>query len=196
MSFERAVDAVITGDATTLAALLRDDPGLVHERSERAHHATLLHYISANGVEDERQITPPNALAIAKMLLDAGSEVDAICDAYGGNSTTLDLLVSSVHPARAGLQAALAELLLDYGAAINGLGDDGSPLVTALSFHYPDAAEALARRGARVDTLATAAALGREDLVRRFIASDDIPLVNQRWHKTPRTVKANKELAL
>src|SRR5688572_12388544 len=101
-NFERAVDAVITGDAATLASLLRENPDLVRERSERRHHATLLHYISANGVEDERQITPPNAVIIAKMLLDAGAEVDANCDAYGGNSTTMDLLVSSCHPARAG----------------------------------------------------------------------------------------------
>jgi hypothetical protein len=179
--FERAVDAIVTGDATTLAALLRDRAQLVHERSSRPHHATLLHYISANGVEDERQKTPPNAVEIARMLLDTGAEVDAVCDAYGGNSTTLDLLVSSVHPARAGLQVALAELLLDYGAAVNGLAGDGSPLINAISFHYPDTAEALVRRGARVDTLAKAAAMGREDLVQRFIESGDLSTQALLW---------------
>ncbi len=171
--FERAVDAIITGDATTLAALLRENPALIRERSTRSHRSTLLHYVSANGVEDELQKTPPNAVEIARMLLDAGAEVDAVSDAYAGNSTTLDLTVSSVHPARAGLQVALAELLLDYGAAINGLADDGSPLVTAITFHYPDTMEALVRRGARVDTLPTAAAMGREDLVHDFVERKD-----------------------
>src|SRR5688500_1898211 len=130
--FDRAVEAIITGDAAMLGALLREHPSLIRERSTSPHRSTLLHYISANGVEDELQKTPSNAVEIARMLLDAGADVDAVSDAYAGNSTTLDLTVSSVHPARVRLQVALAELLLDYGAAINGLADDGSPLVTAI----------------------------------------------------------------
>ena len=35
--FEAAVDAIVDGDATTLARLLRDDPGLVHARSTRVN---------------------------------------------------------------------------------------------------------------------------------------------------------------
>lgn len=173
-AFEGAVHAIVTGDAVTLSSLLRDYPELIRERSPRPHRSTLLHYISANGVEDELQKTPPNAVEIARMLLEAGAEVDAMSDAYGGNSTTLGLTVSSVHPARAGLQVALAELLLDYGAAVNGPADDGSPLVTAITFHYPDTMEALVRRGARVDTLPIAAAMGREDLVRDFVEREDV----------------------
>jgi len=46
----------------------------------------------------------------------------------------MNLLVSSVHPANAGLQPALAETLLDYEAAIDGLEDDGSPLMRAVAF--------------------------------------------------------------
>lgn len=167
--FERAADAIVSGDLPTLRALLQADPELVRARSSREHHSTLLHYVSANGVEGIRQRTPPNAVEIARVLLDAGAEVDAVSDAYAGDSTTLYLVVSSVHPARAGLQIPLAELLLDYGAAVEGRAGDGVPLRAAISFFYPATAEALVRRGAKIRDLGTAAALGRTELVHRFI---------------------------
>ena len=56
------------------------------------------------------------------MLLDAGAEVDAFAAMYGEPSTPMSMLVSSCHPADAGLQVALAEKLLNYGAAIEGRG--------------------------------------------------------------------------
>src|ERR1700682_3473994 len=81
------------------------------------------------------------------------------------------MLVSSGHPAKAGLQIALAETLLDFGAALEGAGHGAwaSPLMTALAFGYSETAEALARRGARVDTVAAAAGLGFLDDVRRLL---------------------------
>src|SRR5688572_29852201 len=45
--FEQAADAIIHGDADTLATLLSRNPRLVHERSSREHNGTLLHYVSA-----------------------------------------------------------------------------------------------------------------------------------------------------
>jgi hypothetical protein len=84
----------------------------------------------------------------------------------------MQMLVSSAHPYEAGLQVPLVDTLLDFGAAIDGVDGDGSPLMTALRFHYPRAAEALARRGAKVDNVVSAAALGRADLVDRFVAND------------------------
>ena len=95
------------------------------------HRATLLHYVAANGVEGYRQRTPPNAVAVARVLLEAGADVDALADMYGGQHTTMSLLVSSGHPAKAGLQIALAETLLDFGAAVEGRGsgDWVSPLM-------------------------------------------------------------------
>ncbi|WP_037496678.1 ankyrin repeat domain-containing protein [Solirubrobacter soli] len=170
-TFEAAADAVVGGD---LATLLSDD--LVRERSARRHHATLLHYVAANGVEDFRQKSPANAVAIATLLLDAGAEVDALADTYGGGpaQTTLNLLVSSVHPAIAGVQVGLVELLADRGAAVDGVADDGSPLMTALGFGYPAAAQALAARGARVDNVVVAAGLGRLDVVRARVGEDRV----------------------
>jgi len=183
--FEAAVDAIVTGDLSTLESLLRAHPDLVRARSSRVHRATLLHYVSANGVEDYRQRTPPNAVAVARLLLEAGGEVDAVAETYGGGSaqTTMNLLVSSCHPAEAGLQSALAEVLLDFGAAANGLDDDGSPLMTALAFGYPEVAETLAARGARVDNILAAAGLGRLDLVRSYV----VPEPRQQWSGPPGT---------
>jgi ankyrin repeat protein len=165
--FESAVEAVIGGDLATLESLLRNHPELVRARSLRGHRATLLHYVAANGVEDSRQKSPRNAVAVAQMLLRAGAEVDALADMYGGQCTTMSTLVSSTPPANAGVQVALAETLLDFGAAIEGA------LMTALAFGFGATAEALVRRGARVDNIAAAAGLGRLADVRELLPVSD-----------------------
>lgn len=166
--FERAVDAIVSGDAALLDSLLAENRELVRARSERPHRATLLHYIAANGVEDERQKTPKNAVEIAEMLLRAGAEADATAWMYGGEQVTMCMLVSSVHPAKAGVQVALVDTLADFGARVDGL-----PLMTALAHGYRDAAETLVRRGARVDNLAAAAGLGRVDDAVRMLPEAD-----------------------
>ena len=201
--FEAAADAVVNGDLAALESLVRNNPDLVHARSSRVHGATLLHYVAANGVEDFRQKTPPNALQVARFLLEAGAEVDGLANTYGGDQyqTTLNLLVSSTHPAEAGLQPPLVHLLLDFGAAINGLDDEGSPLVTALAFGYGESADALAGRGARSDNVITAAAIGRLDLVRRFVADPatlraGVPVQGPLWFNWPEGARAQIELAL
>jgi ankyrin repeat protein len=201
--FERAADAIVHGDLETLVALVSANPGLIRERSSRVHHATLLHYVAANGVEDFRQKTPRNAVEIARFLLDAGAEPDALADTYGADTlqTTMNLLVSSAHPAAAGLQSPLAEALLDHGAAVNGVADDESPLMTALLFGYIDPAETLVRRGARVDTIVAAAALGRLEQVRAMIVDaktlePGVPLVSTPWTTGPHDPRVHIELAL
>ena len=181
LEFEAAAEAVVNGELAGLQGALRRNASLVHARSNRiccfdppVHRATLLHYIAANGVEAYRQRTPPNAVEIARVLLMAGAEPDALADMYGAQCTTMGMLVSSSHPAEAGLQVPLAELLLDFGAAIDGRGTRkwGTPLFTALTFGMADVAEALARRGARIE-LPTAAGLGRTEEVARMLPSSD-----------------------
>lgn len=172
--FEEAADAVVNGHLAALQTMLREDPSLVHARSARRHHCTLLHYLGANGVEGGRQKTPPNAVEIMKLLLDAGAEPDALADLYDAKCTTMAMLVSSCHPANAGLQAKLAETLLDYGARFDGAGTSWqSAVLTALTFGYRETAEALVRRGAPVNDLATAAGLGRVDDVARLLPPAD-----------------------
>ncbi len=168
--FEAAADAIINGDLTLLKNHLSEEPDLVRARSTRAHHSTLLHYVSANGVEDFRQKTPPNILAIATLLLDQGAEVDAESHAYGGGSTALGLVATSVHPQRAGVQLELMQLLLDRGARIDKPSAAGhhQPLVrVCLANGQPRAAEFLANLGGPLD-LEAAAALGHTDLLPTF----------------------------
>jgi ankyrin repeat protein len=180
--FETAVEAVITGDIAALRSLLDADPALVRARSTRItpqdpprHGATLLHYLAANGVEGYRQVSPPNAVEVARLLLERGAEVDALADMYGGQCTTMSMLVSSTPPAQAGVQVPLVETLIDSGASVEARGGGGwtSPLLTALVFGFRDPAEALVRRGARVDTLTAAAGLGRLDRARALLPSAD-----------------------
>ena len=170
--FENAVESVVSGDLEQLRVLLKDYPELARARSVRRHHSTLLHYTAANGVEAVRQKTPANAVELMKMLLDAGAEVNALSDAYDIRCTTLGLLVSSCHPANAGLQVALAEVLLDYGAAVIGL-ERQSAIIAALAFGYSDTAAMLARRVPPVDDLAAAAGLGWSADVIRLLPNSD-----------------------
>ncbi len=175
--FETAVEAVIAGDLDALRAMLAGDASLVRARSNRVtpfdppvHHATLLHYVAANGVEEYRQKTPPNAAAVARVLLERGSEADALADMYGGRATPMTMLVSSSPPAQAGVQSAIAEVLIEFGAALDGVpGDWSTPVMSALVFGFRETAATLVRLGARVDRLSAAAGLGRIDDVRRMM---------------------------
>jgi ankyrin repeat protein len=179
LEFESAVEAVVNGDLAALEDALRRDPALVRARSSRvccfdppAHRVTLLHYVAANGVEAYRQKTPPNAVEIARALLQAGAVHVGERIGLGAECTTMSMLVSSSHPAEAGLQVPLVELLLDFGAAIEGRGTRkwGTPVFTALAFGMLDAAKVLAKRGARID-LPAAAGLGLVDDAARLLPS-------------------------
>jgi Ankyrin repeats (3 copies) len=164
-SFEDAVDTIVNGDADGLERLIKDSPDLVRMRSLRRHRSTLLHYVGANGVEGFRQRTPRNAVRIATILLEAGAEINAVADMYGGGCTTLDLAATSFHPKRAGVQNDLIDLLLAHGARLD---EAGNTLVNScLANGREDAAEHLARRGASLD-LEAAAGLGRLEVVQSF----------------------------
>jgi len=169
-SFEAAADAIVSGDITTLRQLLAEHPGLVRERSTRDHRSTLLHYVSANGVEDFRQKTPQNIVEITKLLLDAGADVDAESDAYGGGCTPLGLVATSVHPEQAGVQIALLQTLLGRGASVDrpSAGGNKQTVVHACFANgQPEAARFLADLGAPLD-VESAAALGRLDALRSY----------------------------
>jgi hypothetical protein len=169
--FERAADAIVTGNVDALTELLRVAPSLIHARSTREHGATLLTYVSANGVEGYRQRSPKNVVDAARILLDAGAEIDATADVYGGGCTTLLLVATSTPPRQAGVQIPLLELLLERGADIDR-PQKGSGIVRhALANGCPEAAAFLVERGARID-LAAASALGRLDVVKTYFNSD------------------------
>lgn len=172
--FESAADAIVNGEVPELKRLLRANSELVRERSTREHRATLLHYVSANGVEGYRQKTPKNIVQIATILLDAGAEVDAACDVYGGSCTTLGLAATSVHPAKAGVMNELLQLLLDHGARMDekgSAGNDHGLVFACVANGQPGAARFLAGKGAHVD-LVSAAALDRLEDVQKHFNSD------------------------
>ena len=169
-AFERAASAIVTGDTVSLKRVLRDHPKLARTRSTREHGGTLLHYVSANGVEGYRQVSPSNAAEIAELLLAAGADVDAEADVYDGRCTPLGLVATSGPPFIAGVQQAVIDVLLNHGARMDLPGSVGrrDGLVRGcLANGQPQAAEYLASRGAPLD-LSEAAGLGRLDLVQGF----------------------------
>ncbi len=166
--FEEATDAIVSGDIATFRRLLDERPELIRQRSSRDHRSTLLHYVSANGVEDYRQRTPANIVAIARLLRDDGADVNAESDAYGGHSMTLGLVATSVHPEVAGVQIALLELLLARGAMIERVPGDG--VRGCLANGRPLAARFLAEHGAYLD-FENAAGIGSLDRVKELVAT-------------------------
>jgi hypothetical protein len=114
--FELAVDTLLSGDVEKLRGLLASDSTLIHRRSSFGHRSTLLHYVGSNGVETYRQRVPLNLAEITCLLVDAGANVNATAKMYGGGSTALGLLVTSDHPAKAGVTADVRKVLMDAGA--------------------------------------------------------------------------------
>lgn len=152
--FEQAADAISTGNYDTVKSLLRENPDLIHMRSVRNHHSTLLNYVGANGFESFRQKTPKNAAAIARLLLESGAEVDAWGDMYGGTST-LGLVATSVHPVITGVQQEIMEVLIEYGAdpnhAVAPDYTDGMLILACLHNGRCEPVKYLAKNGAYVD---------------------------------------------
>jgi ankyrin repeat protein len=174
-AFEAGAQAVVSGDIEELRRLLDRHPDLIHARSTREHRATLLHYVSANGVESYRQISPANSAAIAELLLAKGAEVDAGANVYGSaHCTTLGLVATSAPPDKAGVQLDVIDVLLRHGARMD-LGDlagNAHAVIRAcLANGQPRAAAHLVARGARLG-FAEAAGLGRVDVMAGFLDDD------------------------
>lgn len=194
--FDDAVEAIINGDTDTLSSILKENPQLVDEHSQAEHQATLLHYVSANGVEDDKQKTPDNVLDVAEILLASGADPNKMSNIYGGGtgSTALCALVSSSHPAQAGKQAELVRLFCQ-SANPNGIDNDQYPLATAIAFRYPQAIRALVDSGASVDNIVSASAVGNLELVKDLFNSDLAPYHNS-FGTTVNDNSAIKEVAL
>lgn len=168
LAFGGAVKAIITGNVDALRTELSTDPTLARARSASAHGGTL-HCVAANGVETALQRQVANSDEIAAALLDAGAEVDARCDVYRGQCTTLQLLVSSDHPYEAGVTGKVVTLPCAFGAAVQGPDGGGTPLATALYFGILDGVQALLACGARTDNPIFAAAAGELDWIRAWL---------------------------
>lgn len=116
MEFEAALDAIEAGDLSTFRALLDRFGALAVARSRFGHRATLLHYLTANGIEIARQGVPRDAPRFAMVLIEAGADATATADAYGAPQTVRALFETSAHPAAAGIDAEFDHVLRVAGA--------------------------------------------------------------------------------
>src|SRR6266571_5327012 len=98
VKFLPAIAAIKAGDLDRFKELVRQDPSLATTRSTTSH-PTLLQCLVLQAGE------PPNHIEMAKVLIDAGAELNAPFSACGSCDN---------------VQA--AALLLDRGAAIDGTG--------------------------------------------------------------------------
>lgn len=146
-NFHPAMSAIQADDLEKFKELVAADPSLATTRSTRSH-PTLLQCLALDGKDKS------NAVEMAKVLIDAGAELNEPLVAAG----SID-------------NRPVAELLLDRGAAIDGTGG-WTPLEEALYWNSRNAIELFLKRGAKIQNLRTAAALGRTDLIEGFFNSD------------------------
>jgi hypothetical protein len=109
--FETAVDLLVSGKIKSLEQILNDHPHLVIQRSAFYHKASLLHYVSANGVEIRRQTVPQNLPEIVSLLITVGAEKDARGYFYGRMMDTESLILSGAHTQQAGVYEKILHLL-------------------------------------------------------------------------------------
>jgi ankyrin repeat protein len=142
--------AVRSGDTATLRQLLDDHPGVAAEpiRDGEGKSRTLLHDVT------DWPGYFPSGPAITRLLLAAGADPNV--RATGGRQAETPL-----HWAASSDDADVAAELISGGADLEAPdGSIGTPLQNAVGYGCWNVARLLAARGAAVDTLWTAAALG------------------------------------
>jgi len=157
----RAIEAIRTGDVDTLRALLAGRPGLAAARlGGQAGTRTPLHVVT------DWPGYFPNGPAVARLLIEAGADVDAGAEADGSGETPLHWTASSD-------DVDVARVLIDAGADVEAPdGSIGTPLDNAVGYGCWDVARLLVARGARVDALWHAAALGLLDRLAELLAGE------------------------
>ncbi len=145
--FLPAVDAVRSGDLEKFKQVVAQDPLIATSRSSTSH-PTLLQCVALDGKDN------PDNVEMAAVLVDAGAELnEPFVAACGSNNR------------------AVAELLLDRGAAIDGSGG-WTPLEEALYWNSQAVIALLLERGAAIQNLRVAAGLGRTDLIENYFSDD------------------------
>jgi ketosteroid isomerase-like protein len=187
----RVSEIIHTGDAATLAALLRQHPTLAGARigdPRRGQSRTLLHVVT-----DWPGHFPDAAGKIAALVA-AGADVNARFTGPHGETP--------LHWAASSDDIAALDALLDAGADIEAEGAviaGGTPMADAVAFGQWNAARRLLARGARTN-LWQAAALGLADRVRDELADTPPPslddLDNALWCAAHGGQRATAELLL
>ena len=162
----RLVAAVRSGALGELARLLDEQPELADARiaGRRGGWRTPLHVVT------DWPGYFPNGPAVVRLLIEAGADPSAPSD-DGPSETPLHWAASSD-------DAEVAVALIEGGADIEALGGSiagGGPLANAVGYGCWHVARLLVARGARVDSLWQAAALGMLEHVLERLAADPSP---------------------
>jgi uncharacterized protein len=153
------VGAIQTGDVALLQKLLTQDPGLASARlGGRLGDRTALHIVT------DWPGFSPNGPAVVRVLVAAGADPNARPSGKGFAETPLHWAASSD-------DVEVARALIDVGADIEAPdGSIGTPLGNAVGYACWDVARLLVARGARVDKLWHAAALGMTTRLEEILA--------------------------
>jgi ankyrin repeat protein len=164
------IQAVRSGDVDSLRELLDANPELASARIQdsRGCSRTPLH------VATDWPGYFPSAPAVVCLLLDAGADPDA--PLTGGRHAETPL-----HWAASSDDVDVAETLIDAGANLEAPGGSiaGTPLSNAVAFGCWHVARLLVARGARIETLWQAAALGATERVEEFLAASAPPTADE-----------------
>jgi uncharacterized protein len=164
--------AVRRGDLAEVGRLVLEDPDLATSRlSVRDGTRTALHCVA------DWPGYFPNGPQIVRLLIDAGADPNA--------TTTPAPAETPLHWAASNDDADVAAALIDAGADLETPGGSiGTPLDNAVGYACWHVARLLVQRGARVDKIWHAAALGHLDALEDLLAGGTTPdAISQGfWH--------------
>jgi hypothetical protein len=157
------IEAIHAGDVDLVWKVLAEHPGLAAARlvDEKGRSGTVLHAVA------DWPGFWPNGAEIVRMLIDAGADPKAAVEGSW-------LAETALHWAASSDDVEVARALIDGGADIEAPGASiagGTPLDDAVGYGCWQVARLLVERGARVDRLWHAAALGMITRAQELIAS-------------------------
>lgn len=167
-----AVEAVRAGDATALEHILASTAALARGPVPGFAGRTLLH------IATDWPGHWPNGPEIVRLLIAHGADPNQ----RGGDSSNDE---TPLHWAASSDDADVAAALIDGGADLETPdGSIGTPMDNAIGYACWHVAELLAARGARIEALWHAAALGRLDVLEEQLATEpDSEQISQAfWH--------------
>ena len=156
--------AIRGGDLDKIRALIAQDPGLARARitGRRGGWRTPLHMVA------DWPGFFPQGPAIVRLLAQAGADPN--------DREAKPRSEAPLHWAASNDDVEVAEALIDAGASIGMPGGSiGTPLANAIGYGCWAVARLLAARGARIETLWQAAALGDRPRLEELLAADPPP---------------------
>jgi ankyrin repeat protein len=169
------VSAIRSGDVESLARLLEENPGLASARLGGDRGArTPLHVVT------DWPGYFPNGPQIVRMLIEAGADPNA-------RNPGKQYAETPLHWAASSDDVDVASALIDGGADLEATeGSIGTPLGNAVGYACWQVARLLVARGARVDSLWHAAALGMMPRIDELLGEWPVPepedLSQAFWH--------------